>query len=233
MACRRRIDRLARRPGVGEQERPVHGQPLGRGDGQRIAVIETDIAVPVADLVMAEADPAAVVGPAGNQHARLPAGLPAGFAAGLPAGLGPQDPEIVDRDHGAVEQLLVPVGGADPEPVAAGDLQRRGCPLVLRSPAHGDGYPVRIGRHALRHCREPARAHQVRQRPDLGPGPRQHHAGPVGMQPPVPVPVVDQAGQGVVLVMADMEPPPWHDGPRWRRPHRRRAAPSTPPPATG
>ena len=82
MARRRRIDGLARRPGVGEQERPVDGQPLGRGDGEGIAVIETDIAVPVADLVMAEADPAAVVGMAGNQHARLPADLPAGRTAG-------------------------------------------------------------------------------------------------------------------------------------------------------
>ena len=88
MARRGRIDGLARRPGVGEQERPVDGQPLGRGNSERIAVIETDIAVPVADLVMAEADPAAVVGTAGNQDARLPTGLPAGRATGI----GPQDP---------------------------------------------------------------------------------------------------------------------------------------------
>ena len=48
------IDGLPRRPVVSQQVGPVHGQPLGRGDGQRITVIETDIVVPVPDLIVTE-----------------------------------------------------------------------------------------------------------------------------------------------------------------------------------
>ena len=54
MACRRGIDGLTRGPRIGQQERPVHGQPLGGGNCEGIAMIETDIAVPVADLIVME-----------------------------------------------------------------------------------------------------------------------------------------------------------------------------------
>ena len=114
MACRGGIDRLARGPRIGQQEGPVHGQTLGRGDGHRIAVVETDIAVPVADLIVKESDFTAILGARRYQDTRFRTGL-SSFNL-----------EVLDRDHGAVEQLLLPVGCADAQPVAARDLQRRG-----------------------------------------------------------------------------------------------------------
>ena len=75
MACRRGIDRLARGPRIGQQEGPVHGQPLGRRDGERIAVIEADIAVPVAYLIVTKADLTAVLGARRYQDTRLRTGL--------------------------------------------------------------------------------------------------------------------------------------------------------------
>ena len=54
VAGRGGIDGFSRGPVVGQQEGPVHGQTLGRGDGHRIAIVETDIVLVVADLVMTE-----------------------------------------------------------------------------------------------------------------------------------------------------------------------------------
>ena len=200
MARRGGIDRLARGTCVGQQERPVDGQPLGRGDGQRIAVIETYIAVPVADLVVTERDGPPVLGARRYQDTRLRSGL-THFNL-----------EVLHRDHGAVEQLLLPVRGADAQPVAACDLQRRSRLLILRAPAYDHRHPFRIdpfrvGPFSIRQRSEPARAHQVRQRPHLGPRARQHHAGFVGVRPLVAVPVVDQTGQRLFFVIPDMEPP--------------------------
>ena len=134
------IDRLTRGPRIGQQERPVHGQPLGRCDGERITVVETDIAVPVADFVVMERYGPPVLGTCGYQDTRLLTGL--SFF----------NLEVLHRDYGAVEQLLLPVCGANAELVAAYDLQRRGCPLVfLRgAPAYDHRHPTRIGPFSIR-----------------------------------------------------------------------------------
>ena len=195
MARRGGIDRLTRGPCIGQQERPVHGQPLGRGDGHRITMVKTDIAVPVADLVVTERDGSSILGAGRYQDTRLRTGL------------APLNLEVVHRDHGAVEQLLLPVGGADTQAIAARDLQRRGCPVVFRAPAYNHRHPVRIGPFSIRQRGEPAFPHQVRQCPHLGPRARQHHAGFVGMFPLVAVPVIDQTGQRLFFVIPDMEPP--------------------------
>ena len=194
MARRGGIDRLTRGPRIGQQERSVHGQPLGRCDGERIAVIETDIAVPVADLIVTEADLSSVLCMAGNQDARLRTGLT--FV----------NCEVVHRDHGAVEQLLLPVGGADTQPVAACDLERRSRPFVFRTPAYDHRHPFRIGPFSIRQRGEPAFPHQMRKSPHLGPCARQHHAGLVGVRPLVAIPVINQTGQRLFFIISDMEP---------------------------
>ena len=199
MACRGGIDRLTRGPRIGQQERPVHGQPLGGGDGEGITVIEPDIAVPVADLVVAERDGPPIFGTRRYQDTRLRSGL-SSFNL-----------EVLHRDHGAVEQLLLPVRGADAQLVSARDLKRRGCPIVFRAPADGDRHPVRmgpvrIGPFSIRRCGEPAFPHQVRQCPHFSPRARQHHAGFIGVFPLVAVPVIDQTGQSLLFVVPDMEP---------------------------
>ena len=107
------IDGFTRRPRVGQQERPVHGQPLGGGNSEGIAVIEADIAVPVADFVVMERYGPPILGPCRYQD------------TWLRTGLAPLNLEVVHRDHGAVEQLLLPVGGADTQAIAARDLERR------------------------------------------------------------------------------------------------------------
>ena len=98
------IDRLARGPCIGQQERAVHGQSLGRCDGERIAVIETDIAVPVADFVVMERDGPPILGTCRYQD------------TGLRTGLASLNPEVVHRDHGAVKELLLPVRSAEAGP---------------------------------------------------------------------------------------------------------------------
>ena len=136
-------------PCIGQQEGPVHGQPLGRCDGEDIAVIETDIAVPVADLVVAERYGSPIFGARRYQDTRLRSGL-----ASL-------NLEVLHRDHGSVEQLLLPVRGADTQPVAACDLERRGCPVVFCAPAYDHRHPVRIGPFSMRQRGEPAFPHQM------------------------------------------------------------------------
>ena len=195
MARRGGIDRLARGPRIGQQERPIHGQPLGRCDGKRIAVIETDIAVPVEDLIVTESDLTAILGTCRYQDTRLCSGL---------AFLNLQ---VLYRDHGAVKELLLPVRGADAQPVAACDLQRRGRPIVLRAPADDHRHPIRIGPLPVRQRGEPAFPHQMRQRPHLGSCARQHHAGFIGISPLVAVPSIDQPGQRLFFIVPDMEPP--------------------------
>ena len=116
------INRLARGPRVGQQERPVHGQPLGRGNSKGIAVIETDIAVPVANFVVMERDGPPILGARRYQDTRLRSGL------------APFNLEVLYRDHGAVEQLLLPVRGADAQTVATYDLEWRSRPVRLPCP---------------------------------------------------------------------------------------------------
>ena len=158
-------------------------------------MIEADIAVPVADLVVTERDSSPILGTCRYQDTRRRTGRT------------PLNLEVLHRDHGAVEELLLPVRGADAQPVAARDLQGRGCPIVFRAPADDDRHPVRIGPFSIRESGEPARAHQVRQRPHFGPSARQHHAGFAGVRPLVAVPVVDKVGQRLSFIVPDMEPP--------------------------
>ena len=112
-------------------------------------MIQTYIAVPVADLVVTERDGPPVLGVRRYQDTRL-----------LP-GLAQFNIEVLHRDHGAVEQLLLPVGGADAQQVAACDLQRRCHLLILRSSAYDHRHPVRIdpfrvGPFSIRQRSEPA-----------------------------------------------------------------------------
>ena len=88
MARRGGIDRFSRGPCIGQQERPVHGQSLGRCDGEGITVVEADIAVPVADLVVAERYGLPVLGVRRYQDTRLRTGL------------APLNLEVVDRGQG-------------------------------------------------------------------------------------------------------------------------------------
>ena len=188
--CRRRVDRLARGPPVGQQEAAVDGQPLGARYGQRVAVIETHPAVPVDDLVVVERDDPPMIGAPPDPH----------------PGRAAPDPRraflhIEHGEHGAVEELLLPVRRADPQTVARRDLQRLGFCLWVAPPArlYRDPGSVRIGQHAL--------AHQEGERPGLGVGLRDHRRRSVGILLPVLVPVVDQPGEGAVEVAPEMEPP--------------------------
>ena len=129
----------------------------------------------------------------------------------LRSGLTHYNLEVLHRDHGAVEQLLFPVRGPDPQPVTARDLQRRGCPLVFRPPADDDRHPVRmgpvhIGPFSIRERGEPAFPHQMRQCPHFSPCARQYHAGFVGVRPLVAVPAIDQIRQRLFFIVPDMEP---------------------------
>ena len=150
----------------------------------------------------------------------------------LRTGPSPLNLEFLHRDHGAVEQLLLPVGGANAQPVAACDLQRRGCLLVFRTPAYNNRHPVRISPLSIRQRGETAFPHQMRQRPHLSPRARQHHAGLAGVRPLVAVPVIDQTGPASFLHSTRYGTGLLHDGPRWPTRHLHRAAPQTQQPAT-
>ena len=101
-------------------------------------MIKTDIAVPVANLVVTNADLSSVLGARRYQDTRLRTGL-SSFNL-----------EVVYRDHGAVEQLLLPVGGANAQTVTARDLQWRGRTIVFRTPAYHHRYTFRIGPRSIR-----------------------------------------------------------------------------------
>ena len=113
----------------------VRGQTLGGGNGERIAVVEADVAVPVPDLVVAERHPAPVIGAGrvistGASSTGLSRASPdvrpnPFLALRVRSGRARQHLQVLHRDHGAVEELLLPAGGADAEPVAGGNLQRR------------------------------------------------------------------------------------------------------------
>ena len=220
MACRRGIDGFARGPCIGQQERPVHGQPLGRGDGERIAVIEADIAVPVADLIVTERYGTPILGTRRYQDTRLRTGL------------APLNLEVVDRDHGAVEQLLLPVGGANAQPVAARNLQRRGCPFVFRAPAYDHRHPVRIASS----LHPPGRRNGVpasdatvpAPRPVCAPAPRWTCRGSPAGSGPSHQP--DRSASFLRRIRYGTGP--LRGEPRWPMPRRRRAAPPTRQPAT-
>ena len=162
-------------------------------------MIEADIAVPVANFVVMERYGPPILGARRYQDTRLRSGLT------------PLNLEVLDRDHGAVEQLLLPVRGADAQPVAACDLEWRSRPFVFRAPADDHRHPARmgpvhIGPFPIRQRSEPAFPHQVRQCPHFRPCTRQYHAGLVGVSPLVAVPVIDQTGQRLFFIVPDMEP---------------------------
>ena len=220
MACRGGIDRLARGPRIGQQERPVHGQSLGRGNGEGITVIEADIAVPVADLVVVERYVPPVFGTCRYQDTRLRTGL-SSFNL-----------EVLHRDHGAVEQLLLPVRGADAQPVATGDLQRRGCPVVFRALAYNNRHPARIGPLSIRQRGETAFPHQMRQRPHLGPRARQHHGWTCRGWPAGSGPSHRPGRSASFLRRTRYGTAHAGDGLQWPMPRRHHAALPTLPPAT-
>ena len=128
---------------------------------------------------MPERHPAPVIG-AGRDQDREP--IPSRLAVPrLRPGPAPgrlpltvQDVEVLHRDHGAVEEPLLPTGGADAKPVADRDLQRRRRPVVLRPPAHRHRDAIDFLAIPFSVAGEAARPHQVRQRPHLGVGARQH-----------------------------------------------------------
>ena len=101
--------------------------------------------------------------------------------------------------------------GSDAKPVADGDLQRLDDASVLHVAADLDNHAFGIW-----FPREMALAHEMGQRPRLGPGARQHvHRRLARLVAYPPRPILDQAGQGVFLVMANMESsplPPCLDG---------------------
>ena len=108
--------------------------------------------------------------------------------------------QVLDGDHGAVEELLLPLRRADADAVADGDLQRLRHPPV-QVPAHLDHGALRLGRlveHPL--------PHQPRQRPRLGARARQHHRRGVGLRTHMPFPVLDQLRERLLLVVAEMKP---------------------------
>ena len=65
---RRGVDGLAGRFGISVEEDPLGGEPLRRGDGERIAVLETDAPVIIPYLVMMEAHLAPRLGAPGDEH---------------------------------------------------------------------------------------------------------------------------------------------------------------------
>ena len=205
------IDGFARGPVVDQQEGPVDGQTLGRSDGHRVAVIEADVVLVVADLVVAERHPAPVVG-AGRDPNRGHPGLGrlrAGFVPPLlrfvPFGrrLFPvPDLQVLDSDHGAVEELLVPLRGADPQTVADRDLERlRQAPVQVT--AHLDDGAFGLGR-----LREHPLPHEPRECACLGAGAREHHRRGVRLRANMALPVVHQTGQRLLFVVAEMKPAP-------------------------
>ena len=66
-----RVDGLPGGLLVGEDEGAVDGKPLCAGHGHRVAVVESDLAVIVAELVVVEFDDATAVGSGADPQARL------------------------------------------------------------------------------------------------------------------------------------------------------------------
>ena len=150
------IDRLPRRPVVGQQICPVDGQPLRRCNGQGITVIETYVVVIVAYLIVTECDLAPFVRARrdlyrGSHRLQTVSGLIHASSA-----TATQNPEFLYRHDGAVEELLLPLRCPDAEPVADGDLQRLDNAPILRVTADLDNYP-----RGIRLPRQMALAHEM------------------------------------------------------------------------
>ena len=150
MTGRRGVDGLTGGLGVSVEEDPVGGEPLGRGDGQRIAVLETDAAVIIPYLVVMEAHLATRIGAPGDEHA---------VRALL---------ERLDSNDSAVEQAPLPMGRADAKTLAHGDVERHGrlaAVGVVDGHGHG-GALIAWGQVDFAHAR--------RERPALRVGARKH-----------------------------------------------------------
>ena len=95
--------------------------------------------------------------------------------------------ELVDGDDGPVEELFPPVQGADADAVPDGDLECRGLGVRLAAAA-------RLDRDRFAPAGpDRARAHEERERGDLGIALGYDDRAIVGIRPAVIVPVVDQA----------------------------------------
>ena len=202
VAGRRGVDGLAGRFGISVEEDPVGGEPLRRGDGERIAVLETDAAVIIPYLVVMEAHLAPRIGAPGDEHAVL---------ALL---------ERLDSDDSAVEQAPLPMGRADAKTLAHGDVERHGrlaAVGVVNGHGHG-GALIAWGQVDFAHAR--------RERPALRVGARKHRGALARLLTLIPRPVRDQARKRRLIVRAKMHPAPRVVGEE-RAPVRRR--PETPP----
>ena len=190
---RRGVDRLAREPGVGEQEGLVDGDALGRRDRHRVAVIEADVAEEVADLVVPERDPAAVLRMPVDPQARL---VRAGGRGRL---------KVVDDDDGAVEEHLLRVRGADPQAVADGDLELDATLGVVAVADRDDVANALLPAEVV--LAEDVLAHAERERAPFGVGAREDDGGPAGILPHEAPPVRGEPVDRRVRVPAEMEPP--------------------------
>ena len=109
MAGERRVDGFARGAIVCEEEDAIRGRGLDTRNGERIAVVEADVAVEVAHFVGVEGHVLVVLGGCVDEDA---------LAAGLD-----DRAHFVDGDDASVEELVLHDGGADPQEIALGDLE--------------------------------------------------------------------------------------------------------------
>ena len=190
VAGERGVDRLSRGTVVCEEEDLVGGRALGACDGQCVAVVEADVAMDIAYFVGVEGDLAALFGGAVDAD---PFELEIGIEDGLDA---------PDANAGAVEQLVVPDGGADADDVALGDLELRALapPGLPASGGHGDrrARDVRGVEH---------RAQVVVEVVDFGVGAGDDEARGMGVLAAVGEPVVGEALDGVRMVGGEVDAP--------------------------
>ena len=95
------------------------------------------------------------------------------------------------------------MGGADPQTVADGDLQRRRRPIVLGSPVHGHRDALDFGSRGV--PGKPALPHQMGQGACLRPRAREHRARLLRVLPRVAIPVVDKGLESPLFVEPEME----------------------------
>ena len=199
-----RIDRLQRRPVVGEDIGVVDGRALGGREGERISVVEprqsmeASAEAPVADLVGVEGEELSVV-PAGGDHVPdMAAPVPDEVAVPVPRRL-----DLLDGEEVAGVELEVAARGADDEAVARRDENLAGIVVPRLGVAAGDGDRDFAGALLVR---EGALAQFRRQGTDLVMGARDDQGGPVGRFLAVPVPVLDEFLQRLFEIPAEMEP---------------------------
>ena len=205
----RGVDGLARGLLVGEHEGAVDRESLGGVHGHGVAVIEADLAVPVADLVVEELHDPAAVGTASDPQAGL---------AGV-RDQGGMLADVEDLEVGSVEEALAEVGGAGAERVADRDLEGFRLCLGSSAAARQDDVAgtVVVPQHAL--------AHEVREGAYLDLGMGDDRGGLVGLLGADAVPVVDDAGRACGRGLSPCGCGRVRDRRRSRRPRCRRGNP--------